>query len=342
MSTAPFVAATNYSTYSTPQPHPQPSARQYIGNYLLNQPRQAVLVGCHEQKYIHGGLYNISFDAARRLSGYDASTVVPAKQPQPTSNYSNIFYPDEGSEEYEHIMNEIMDCVERDMQAEYDNTCPAFYSVGNKSPTPLPSVPVEGNPTLVDSASTSRMSTSPSPTPALTPAPTPNKPAYHDIYLKPIMERIAKCVPSEQVSEAVVMRIVSKALSMGVKRQISKRTFSFMVMIAGRTYTVVMSKSLKTILDVSVAPEGKEGNGEVVTVHPDVVSILAKKCPLLDYFKIQEIAGKAKVSGVFEEKKQAYRKQFIYEFEGYRIVFASNHSTIVEMQCIRGGTAVSV
>merc|ERR1719385_538181 len=138
------------------------------------------------------------------------------------------------------------------------------------------------------------------------------------------MERIAKCEPKAQVTESYVMDIVSSALTMGVKRQISKRTFSF----TWNKYTAVMSKSLKTILDVAVVRDG-----EVVTVHPDVVSILAKKCPSLDYFKIQRLAEEAKQTARYSAKKNEYRQQFTYEYAGCRIVFASNHSTIVEMQC---------
>jgi len=126
---------------------------------------------------------------------------------------------------------------------------------------------------------------------------------------------------------------VDSAITQGIKRQISKRTFEFKW---GR-YTVIMSKSLRTILDVTVE---RALSDDVVTVHPDVVSILAKKCPLLDYFTIQRLARSAKNTAQFVTKKKEYRQQFTYEFAGCHIVFASNHSTIVEMQC-RDSSALS-
>jgi len=159
---------------------------------------------------------------------------------------------------------------------------------------------------------------------------------YHLIYIKPIMERLAKVTGCSPVTESNVIEIVDGAIRCGSKRQISKRTFAFQ----WERYTVIMSKSLKTILDVAVKGNGdRNGNGggvrgEVVTVHPDVVSILAKKCPDLDYFTIQKLADSAKRTGRFSVKKNDYRKQYRYEFAGCHIVFASNHSTIVEMQCV--------
>jgi len=149
---------------------------------------------------------------------------------------------------------------------------------------------------------------------------------YHLIYIKPILERLAKVTGCSNLTESAVIQIVDRAIRCGAKRQISKRTFAFQ----WQRYTVIMSKSLKTILDV--AWNGNVGGGEVVTVHPDVVSILAKKCPDLDYFAIQELARCAKRTGRFSVKKNEYRQQFTYAAGGYRIVFASNHSTIVEMQ----------
>jgi len=150
------------------------------------------------------------------------------------------------------------------------------------------------------------------------------------IYIKPIMERLAKMAQSGvTIDERYVTEIVDNAIHYGVKRQISKRTFEFKT----KQYTVIMSKSLRTILDVAIADGVNGVHSEVVTVHPDVVSILAKKCPTLDYFQIQRLAYSAKETGRFTAKKNEYRKQFTYEHAGCRIVFASNHSTIVEMQC---------
>jgi len=337
--TASFAAAANHCAYASPQPRSQPSKLLYLdvtrrnfGNaslsesYLLDLSRQAILSGCNEQKCIDGVIYNhiiwnnlsfwlnSSFDTVLMISWANAPTVATAKPQQASSQY-NILHYDEDSEEYEMIIDEIVDCVDRDMQADY--AC-AFYSVGNEGKTPMPSVEGTAEQTQLIVHARDACSTN------TTPTPPPKNVDYHAIYLKPIMERIAKCEPEAQVTESYVMDIVSSALTMGVKRQISKRTFSF----TWGKYTAVMSKSLKTILDVAVVRDG-----EVVTVHPDVVSILAKKCPSLDYFEIQRIAKRAKQSGEFEEKKKDYRKQFIYDFEGYRIVFASNHSTIVEMQC---------
>jgi len=156
---------------------------------------------------------------------------------------------------------------------------------------------------------------------------TPQSIRYHLIYIKPIMERLSKVLGRSDITESMVIQIVDGAIRCGAKRQISKRTFAFQ----WQGYTVIMSKSLKTILDVAVNGNGEE---EVVTVHPDVVSILAKKCPNLDYFTIQNMAGCAKRTGRFTVKKNEYRKQYRYEFAGCHIVFASNHSTIVEMQCV--------
>lgn len=143
------------------------------------------------------------------------------------------------------------------------------------------------------------------------------------------MERLSKMTGPGIVNEQYVTEIVDKAIEFGIKRQISKRTFEF----RWNQYTVIMSKSLRTILDVAIGDEVNGVQSEVVTVHPDVVSILAKKCPSLDYFYIQRLAYGAKKTGRFSAKKNEYRKQFTYEYAGTRIVFASNHSTIVEMQC---------
>jgi len=150
---------------------------------------------------------------------------------------------------------------------------------------------------------------------------------YHTIYLKPIVERMQMQSPlaiANKIDAEYVVDIVDKAIQYGNKRQISKRTFEF----KWRQYIVIMSKSLKTILDVSIG-----SRNDLITVHPDVVSIISKKCPLLNYFNIRKVAELAKRNGSFMTKKNDYRQQFIYNFVGCRIVFASNHCTIVEMQC---------
>jgi hypothetical protein len=151
------------------------------------------------------------------------------------------------------------------------------------------------------------------------------KKEYHTIYLKPIMERM-KLICGQSVDTAYIVEIVDKSIKQGVKRQISKRTFEFKY----QSYTIIMSKSLKTILDVTLSPENDH---DIITVHPDVVSIISKKYPILDYFTIQKLANQAKLTKTFTTKKNDYRQQFIYDFCGCRIVFASNHTTIVEMQC---------
>lgn len=153
---------------------------------------------------------------------------------------------------------------------------------------------------------------------------------YHTIYLKPIMERLQMISPlplAQRIDADYVVEIVDCAIKYGVKRQISKRTFEF----KWRQYVVIMSKSLKTILDVSLAAPNCAS--ELITVHPDVVSIISKKCQRLNYFNIRKVAEMAKCNGLFITKKNEYRQQFIYNFCGCRIVFASNHCTIVEMQC---------
>merc|ERR1740123_646422 len=96
---------------------------------------------------------------------------------------------------------------------------------------------------------------------------------------------------------------------------------------------MIMSKSLKTILDFSVNADGSGSGEEVITVHPDVVSIICKKYKFLDYSSIQRVAKDAKLNSSFTTKKKEYRKQYIYSYGAYKIVFASNHTTIVEMQC---------
>jgi len=152
---------------------------------------------------------------------------------------------------------------------------------------------------------------------------------YHTIYLKPIIERMkAIAFSSEEASTAIdsecIIEIVDNSIKYGSKRQISKRTFEF----KWNSYTCIMSKSLKTILDVTLSTDA-----EIITVHPDVVSIISKKCPQLDYFTIQKLAKQAKATRACTTKKNDYRQQFIYDCCGCRIVFASNHTTIVEMQC---------
>eukprot|EP01084_Bolivina_argentea_P175229 303499_1 len=149
---------------------------------------------------------------------------------------------------------------------------------------------------------------------------------YHTIYVKPIIERMKANTrgSNTNVDTELILHIVDNSIKHGAKRQISKRTFEF----KWQSYTIIMSKSLKTILDVTMSSDR-----DVITVHPDVVSIIAKKCPVLDYVTIQRLAKEAKVSAPFTTKKNDYRQQFIYDFCGCRIVFASNHTTIVEMQC---------
>jgi hypothetical protein len=160
-----------------------------------------------------------------------------------------------------------------------------------------------------------------------------SKGEYHTIYLKPIIERMKANAmgTNTSVDTELIIHIVDNSIKNGVKRQISKRTFEF----KWQSYTIIMSKSLKTILDVTMSSDV-----DVITVHPDVVSIISKKCPVLDYVTIQRLAKEAKVSASFTTKKNDYRQQFIYDFCGCRIVFASNHTTIVEMQC-NDGTALN-
>ena len=159
---------------------------------------------------------------------------------------------------------------------------------------------------------------------------TTKKHEYHTIYLKPIIERMKAITFSMDGSDYAsidsdyIIDIVDNSIKFGVKRQISKRTFEF----KWKSYTIIMSKSLKTILDVTLSTEK-----DIITVHPDVVSIISKKCPMLDYFTIQKVAKSAKLKASFTTKKNDYRQQFIYDYCGCRIVFASNHTTIVEMQC---------
>lgn len=373
-----FVAAANHSAFTTQPAQTQMSqsfvgpskllhldvTRQCLGNaslseaYLLELSRQAILYGYLEQHISDGVIYNHvswnnlvfilthAFDAVVLIQyAHGISKAAPVK-PQPQPQFQphahvqpdNIFRHAEDSEEYELIINEIVDSVEKDMQAEH---ALAFYSASNeqaKMQTPPPSAPTTAQPPQpqpqrqrqAPSETASRKSASPTP-----PAECSHRgTSYHTIYLKPIMERLAKCEPTAQVTGDYVAEIVSSALRFGDKRQISKRTFSF----TWQRYTVVMSKSLRTILDVAVSREGQSNADDVVTVHPDVVSILAKKCPSLDYFAIQRIAEEAKRAGSFTTKKNDYRQQFIYDFAGYRIVFASNHSTIVEMQCSEQAT----
>jgi len=147
---------------------------------------------------------------------------------------------------------------------------------------------------------------------------------YHTIYLKPIIERMKRINGTKPIDSDYVIDIVDRSIKNGVKRQISKRTFEF----KWKSYTIIMSKSLKTILDVTLSDDK-----DIITVHPDVVSIISKKCPILDYFTIQKVANRAKLTAAFTTKKNDYRQQFIYDYCGCRIVFASNHTTIVEMQC---------
>eukprot|EP00485_Elphidium_margaritaceum_P018639 CAMPEP_0202726174 /NCGR_PEP_ID=MMETSP1385-20130828/184476_1 /ASSEMBLY_ACC=CAM_ASM_000861 /TAXON_ID=933848 /ORGANISM="Elphidium margaritaceum" /LENGTH=576 /DNA_ID=CAMNT_0049392387 /DNA_START=73 /DNA_END=1803 /DNA_ORIENTATION=+ len=151
---------------------------------------------------------------------------------------------------------------------------------------------------------------------------------YHTIYVKPIIERMKQQQQLSQSSSVIdsdyVLRIVDNAIKHGRKRQISKRTFEF----KWDAFTVIMSKSLRTILDVVCSTDP-----DVITVHPDVVSIVSKKSSQLQYRTIQALAKWAKTSVSFITKKNDYRQQFIYEYCGCRFVFASNHATIVEMQC---------
>jgi len=182
----------------------------------------------------------------------------------------------------------------------------------------------------VESTASVRSSISLSRSPSLTAEPASNSTAYHLIYIKPIMERLVKLTGNRNIDQMTVTKIVDAAIQCGEKRQISKRTFEF----KWGNYTVIMSKSMRTILDVTISEAAiNDDSGDVITVHPDVVSILAKKCPTLDYFKIQKLAHGAKETARFSAKKNEYRQQFTYEYAGCRIVFASNHSTIVEMQC---------
>jgi len=139
------------------------------------------------------------------------------------------------------------------------------------------------------------------------------------------MQMVSPLAIANKIDADYVVDIVDMAIKYGTKRQISKRTFEFQ----WRQYTVIMSKSLKTILDVSISNDPRN----LVTVHPDVVSIISKKCAMLNYFNIRKVAELAKRNGSYMTKKNDYRQQFIYNFCGCRIVFASNHCTIVEMQC---------
>jgi len=152
---------------------------------------------------------------------------------------------------------------------------------------------------------------------------------YHTIYMKPIVDRLRQLTNSSYYSEEIILKIVDETMKNGTKRKISKRTFEF----KHGMYTMIMSKSLNTILDFAVAKD--DDDGDVITVHPDVVSIVSKSHKFLNYFSIQDIAKKAKLNGEFTKQKHDYRQQFSYSYNGWRIVFASNHTTIVEFKWIK-------
>eukprot|EP01084_Bolivina_argentea_P110843 197853_1 len=118
---------------------------------------------------------------------------------------------------------------------------------------------------------------------------------YHTIYLKPIIERMKSILYNISIDSDYILEIVDSSIKNGKKRQISKRTFEF----KWANYTIIMSKSLKTILDVT-----RSTDKDIITVHPDVVSIISKKCPVLDYFTIQKLANKAKLTRTFTTKKK--------------------------------------
>merc|ERR1711902_280711 len=89
---------------------------------------------------------------------------------------------------------------------------------------------------------------------------------YHTIYLKPIIERMKRINGTKPIDSDYVIDIVDRSIKNGVKRQISKRTFEF----KWKSYTIIMSKSLKTILDVTLSDDK-----DIITVHQDVVSIIS-------------------------------------------------------------------
>eukprot|EP01083_Nonionella_stella_P151110 482430_1 len=107
------------------------------------------------------------------------------------------------------------------------------------------------------------------------------------------------------VDNELILHIVDNSIKHVAKRQISKLTFEYKL----QSYTIIMSKSLKTILYVTMSSDRV-----VISVHPYVVSIIANNCPVFDYVTIQRLANEAKVSSPFTTKKNDYRKQFIYDF----------------------------
>jgi len=143
--------------------------------------------------------------------------------------------------------------------------------------------------------------------------------------MKPIINRLMRLTNSSHYTEERILKIVDDAIKHGTKRKISKRTYEF----KHNCYTMIMSKSMKTILDFTISSK----DDSVITVHPDVVSIVAKTYKFLDYFRIRDIAESAKLNGQYTTKKNDYRQQYSYEYSGCRVVFASNHATIVEFKC---------
>eukprot|EP00488_Nonionellina_sp_1-RS-2012_P001582 TRINITY_DN256_c0_g1_i1.p1 TRINITY_DN256_c0_g1~~TRINITY_DN256_c0_g1_i1.p1 ORF type:complete len:408 (-),score=75.91 TRINITY_DN256_c0_g1_i1:644-1867(-) len=127
-----------------------------------------------------------------------------------------------------------------------------------------------------------------------------SKGEYHTIYLKPIIERMktktsAFASASKPVDTDFIIQIVDNCIKYGAKRQISKRTFEF----KWKSYTIIMSKSLKTILDVTVSM-----NKDVITVHPDVVSIISKKCAIFGLFHHSEISKFGQNDSFIHYKKE--------------------------------------
>merc|ERR1712048_204008 len=103
---------------------------------------------------------------------------------------------------------------------------------------------------------------------------------------------------SKTFSAEYIIRIVDNGIKKGTKRKISKRTFEF----KWDVYTIIMSKSLKTILDFTISSNANDDSA--ITVHPDVVSIITKRHKFLNYFSIQKLAKEAKMSGWLVQKRR--------------------------------------
>ncbi|MCP3660001.1 MAG: hypothetical protein GY830_06675 [Bacteroidetes bacterium] len=141
-------------------------------------------------------------------------------------------------------------------------------------------------------------------------------------YIKHICANLNKDIKKNE-KDKIIAR-AKKCVQYGNKKQISRSIFKFQ----DTEYTVILSQSLKTILCMS--PIQKE-----IMILPQVIDkSINNYDEFSDYNSLENFVIKLKKQYKPKERnitKSEYKKQYIYTDGKYKLFFASDHSTVIEL-----------